>query len=377
MTDSNPTKPTLSYPGSTDPNYPDHVETVVEMAVPDGYQEEGRLDQYITRFLQNASRTKVQKGIKDGNVTVNGEVVTRVSHAVQSGDRIACTIMRPPPLEIIPEDIPLDVVYEDEHLLVVNKPAGMVVHPAFGNRTGTLVHAVLHHVGGGRLSFEEDEDTADPEDAGLSMHRAGPKYDGDTALRPGIVHRLDKWTSGLLVVAKNERAHTGLALQFQDRTIRRQYQALVWGIPDEEEGRIETAIARDPRDRKKMAVVKEELGKYSCTTYKLEERFIYSSRLSFRLETGRTHQIRVHARHIGHPVMGDASYGGTGVVRGQDTANRRAYYRNLFKTMPRQALHAETLGFKHPITSEELDLRADLPEDMSLALQRLRKGEPA
>jgi 23S rRNA pseudouridine1911/1915/1917 synthase len=372
-----PTPSSQKTPGPTDPNYPDHVETVVQMVVPDGYQEAGRLDQYITRFLQNASRTKVQQGIKDGNVQVNTRVVTRVSHAVQAGDEIACTIMRPPPLEIVPEDIPLSVVYEDEHLLVVNKPAGMVVHPAFGNRTGTLVHAVLHHVGGSRLSFEEDAGETDEDEVGLSMHRAGPQYEGDKALRPGIVHRLDKWTSGLLVVAKHAKAHTGLALQFQDRTIRREYQALVWGIPDPASGRIETALARDPRDRKKMGVVREDVGKYACTNYQLEETFIYSSRLSFRLETGRTHQIRVHAQHMGHPIMGDGTYGGAGVVRGQDTARRRAYYRNLFKILPRQALHASTLGFRHPVTSEEIDLGSPLPDDMTSALERLRKGEPA
>lgn len=360
----------------SDPNYPDHIETLITLSVPPGYTEAGRLDQYITRFVQNASRTKVQKGIKDGHVQVNGEVIRRVSHPVQAGDEIVCAIMRPPPLEILPEDVPLDIVLEDEHLLVVNKPAGMVVHPAYGHRTGTLVHAVLYHLGAERLSFDEEDVDPDEDEAGLSMLDAGPRFDGDLTLRPGVVHRLDKDTSGLLVIAKHGEAHAGLAEQFASRTIRRQYQALVWGIPEQREGRLEAALARDPRDRKRIAVVRDDKGKYACTNYRLEEHFIYSSRMSFRLETGRTHQIRVHARYLGHPIMGDETYGGTGVVRGPDTARRRAYYRNLFSIMPRQALHAETLGFRHPITGEEVDLRAEIPTDMQTVMERLRKGEP-
>lgn len=361
----------------SDPNYPERIDTEVELLVPDGYQEDLRLDLYVTRFLQNVSRSKAAKGIKEGRVSVNGEVVTKVSHPVQAGDRITCILLKPPPLEIVPEDIPLDVVFEDEHLLVVNKASGMVVHPAFGHRTGTLVHAVLHYLGSGRLSFEEEDPDPETEDAGLSMLNSGPRFDGDTALRPGIVHRLDKDTSGLLVIAKSEQAHAGLARQFEARTIRRQYQALVWGIPEAEEGRVEAALGRDPRDRKRMAVVRDDQGKFAATNWRLEESFVFSSRFTFRLETGRTHQIRVHARHIGHPVMGDATYGGLGVIRGADTGNRRAYYRNLFKEMPRQALHAETLGFTHPITQDELDLSAPLPSDMQTVLRRLRRGEPA
>lgn len=360
-----------------DPNYPERVETEVQLLVPEGYAEDGRLDMYVTRFLQNVSRNKAAKGIKDGRVTVNGKVISKVSYPVQAGDEIVCTLLKPPPLEIVPEDIPLEVAYEDEFLMVVNKPAGMVVHPAFGHRTGTLVHAVLFHLGSGRVSFEDEDPNPETEETGLSMMNSGPQFEGDTALRPGVVHRLDKDTSGLLVIAKSEVAHAGLAKQFEQRTIRRQYQALVWGIPKEEEGRIEAALSRDPRDRKRMAVVRDDRGKFAATNWKLEESFIFSSRMSFRLETGRTHQIRVHARHIGHPIMGDGTYGGLGVVRGADTGNRRAYYRNLFKAMPRQALHAETLGFTHPMTGEELDLHTPIPSDMQTALERLRRGEPA
>ncbi|MFT5143382.1 MAG: 23S rRNA pseudouridine1911/1915/1917 synthase [Rhodothermales bacterium] len=360
-----------------DPNYPERVDTEVTLTVPEGYQEEARLDQYVTRFIQNVSRNKAQKGIREGQVTINGEVVLKVSHPVMAGDRIVCILRKPPPLEIVPEDIPLDISYEDEHLIVVNKAPGMVVHPGFGHRTETLLHALLYHLGSGTLSFEEDADIPDADEVGLSVAGAGPRFDGDSALRPGIVHRLDKGTSGLLVVAKSELAHRGLAVQFEERTIRRQYQAFVWGIPDPGEGRIEAEVARNPRDRKKMGVVAEGKGKHSVTNYKLEESFIYSSRLSFRLETGRTHQIRVHSKYLGHPVMGDVTYGGLGVVKGADTANRRAYYRNLFTVMPRQALHAESLGFRHPITGVQVDLHADIPSDMATVLARLRRGEPA
>ena len=360
----------------TNPNYPDRIDTEVLLEVPEGYRENARLDQYVTGFLQNVTRSKAQKGIKEGRVRINGQVVTKVSHPVQAGDRIVCVLLKPPPLEIVPEDIPLEVAFEDEHLLVVDKPAGMVVHPAFGHRTGTLVHAVLHHLGADRLSFEEEDEEPDSDDVGLSMTNAGPRFEGDRVLRPGIVHRLDRDTSGLLVVAKNEEVHAGLAAQFERRTTRRRYLAIVWGIPDPEEGRVEAALARDPRDRKKMAVTDEETGKFAATNYAVVERFTYSSLVAFRLETGRTHQIRVHARHLGHPVLGDATYGGAGIARGGDTARRKAYYRNLYKVLPRQALHAETLGFRHPVTGDEIDLSSPLPPDMAGAVEKLRSGEP-
>lgn len=358
-------------------------ETVVEIEVPEGYRAGQRLDVYLAEKLPNATRAKVQRGIKDGRVTVNGAVQTKVSAPVASGDRIACRLQRPPPIEARPEPIPLDVVYEDDDLLVVNKAAGMVVHPAYGNRTGTLVNALLHHVGGAAISFEPDEDEPDDEDpstdagqaVGLSTATAAPAYAGDVTVRPGIVHRLDKDTSGLLVVAKHDAAHAHLARQFMDRTIHRRYLALVWGVPDPERGTVETFLGRDPRDRRRMAVVPEERGKHAVTHYALVEPMQYTALVRFRLETGRTHQIRVHAQHLGHPVLGDATYGGATIRTGPDVGKRRAFFRNLFDAMPRQALHAATLGFVHPATGEAMAFEAPIPEDMQHVLDRLRAVE--
>jgi 23S rRNA pseudouridine1911/1915/1917 synthase len=353
----------------------ERVETVIRLQVPDGYQEEGRLDVYITRFVENASRTKVQRSIREGHVTVNGEVVTKVSHTVLAGDEIVCRVMRPPPMEAVAEDIPLNIVFEDDYLIVVNKAAGMVVHPAYGNRTGTLVNALLHHVGGGSYSVEDDEDEEDlDDDVGLSTLNAAPSREGDPSIRPGIVHRLDKDTSGMLVVAKDDMTHRGLAKQFEEHTIQRRYLAIVWGVPDLPKGTIDTHVGRDPRDRKRMAVVRRG-GKHAVTHYETVEAMQHTSLVQFRLETGRTHQIRVHAQHIGHPVLGDATYGGQSVRYGPSAGSRKAFFNNLFARLPRQALHAHTLGFLHPITDERLYFTADLPADMQYALDQLRRVE--
>ncbi len=351
--------------------------TLFTYEVPAGYQGGERLDVYLTGFLLNATRARVQKGIKDGLVVVNGEVSKKPSRVVQAGDLIVCTLMKPPPMDILPEDIPLDVRYEDEHLLVVNKAAGMVVHPAFGHRTGTLVHAVLHHIGADPILVEsaEDRDDKDDDDAsseGLSTINLAPRFEGDPVLRPGIVHRLDKDTSGLLVVAKHDKAHVGLAKQFAERTTRRRYEAIVWGVPDPEKGRIETDLARDVRDRRKMATVESGKGKHAITHYELIEPFGYTSLAEFRLETGRTHQIRVHAAHIAHPIFGDPVYGGDRIRYGKDEGQRRTFYRNLFTLLPRQALHARSLGFTHPISGKEMDFEAELPQDMVQVIERLR-----
>ncbi len=351
-------------------------ETLVVVEVPEGYRAGQRLDVYLTDALPNASRAKVQRGIKAGDVSVNGTVQTKVSTPVAANDRIECVLHRPPAVEARPEAIPLDIVFEDDVLLVVNKPAGLVVHPAFKNRTGTLVNALLHHVGGGTLSFE-DGGEGDDDEVGLSTATAAPRFDGDVTVRPGIVHRLDKGTSGLLVVAKTDAVHAALARQFARRTVRRRYLALVWGTPDPPAGTVETTLGRDPRDRRKMAVVPEGRGKHAVTHFETADALRHTALVRFRLETGRTHQIRVHARHLGHPILGDETYDGTAVRSGPDTGKRRQFFRNLFEVMPHPALHAATLGFVHPATGEALDFAAPLPDDMQHVLDRLREVEGA
>lgn len=359
-------------------NEPDKIETIVTLEVPEGYQESERLDVYITSKLPNVTRAKIQKGIKSGRVNVNGKTITRSSQSVQSGDALVLRLLKPSPMEIRPENIPLDIVYEDDELLVVNKPAGMVVHPAFGHRTGTLVHALLYHVGGETVPLEDaTQDDLDEDDIGLSVSGALSPQAAGPSFRPGIVHRLDKDTSGLLVVAKNNEAHAALAQQFMDRTTRRTYQAIVWGVPDPEEGTVETELGRDPRDRKRIAVVREGEGKRAVTHYRTLDPLVHAALLQFRLETGRTHQIRVHAQHLGHPIVGDPTYGGQALRYGARTGKRVAFFRNLFTLLPRQALHAQSLGFAHPTTGEAMDFTSEMPEDMTEVWARLRRVEGA
>ncbi len=347
----------------------------VTIRVPPDYDGGDRLDAYIAERVA-ASRTKVQKSIRAGTATVNGKPEKK-SYPVEPGDEIVVRLVKPPPIGAEPEAIPLDIAYEDDHLIVVNKPAGMVVHPAYGHRSGTLVNALLHHVQSEAIEVEDldDEDDLDDDAVGLSTMNAVPAREGDPAVRPGIVHRLDKDTSGLLVVAKTDAAHRKLAAQFAAHTTRRRYLALVWGVPQPPKGMIQGAIGRDARDRKKMAVVPEDKGKSATTHYETAEAFAHTALLAFRLETGRTHQIRVHARHIGHPVLGDPQYGGQRVQSGPSTKSRRAFFANLFEEMPRQALHAQTLGFAHPATGEAVRFEAPPPEDMQHVLRRLRGVE--
>jgi 23S rRNA pseudouridine1911/1915/1917 synthase len=357
-------------------------ETLVEIAVPPGQEPGVRLDQYLTDRLPNVTRSKVQRGIREGRVTVNGAAQTKPAYPVQPGDRIVCRILRPPPVEVVPEPIPLDVVYEDAWLLVVNKPAGMVVHPAYGHRSGTLVNALLHHVGAGPLAAEdlereegEEDEDAEGDAVGLSTAGAGPRFEGDPTVRPGLVHRLDRDTSGLLVVAKDDATHAALAAQFAGRATRRRYLGIVWGVPEPPAGRVETWLGRDPRDRKRVAVRPEGQGKWAATNYETVEAFRHTALVAFRLETGRTHQVRVHALHLGHPLLNDVPYGGDRLRAGPDTARRRQFFANLFAAMPRHALHAHTLGFRHPATGQDLDFEAPLPGDMALVLARLREVE--
>ena len=358
---------------------PDKIEATVELVVPSGYQENERIDVYLTRFMPNVSRSKVQAAIRDGCVFVNDALVKRPSHQVMAHDVLRAIVMRPPPIEAVAEDIPLTIAFEDEHLIVVDKPAGMVVHPAYGNRTGTLVNALLHHVGANTISFEasdEDENEDDnsltsDEEVGLSMATAAPAAPGDVAIRPGIVHRLDKDTSGLLVVAKSDVVHRELALQFSRREVRRHYVAVLSGTPDPASGRIETWLGRDPRDRKRMAVVAEMRGKVAITNYTLDRSFGVASIVRFRLETGRTHQIRVHAQHMGHPVLGDETYGGRQL---NAVGPARGKLKRVLSVLNRQALHAAMLGFVHPITEREVTIESPLPSDMERAIEILEDG---
>ena len=314
-----------------------------DIVVPPGKKKE-RLDIFLTNHVENATRSKVQRAIENGSVLVNGKPA-RSSHQVMPGEIVHVTLPRPPPQEALPENIPLDIRYEDDQLIVVNKPAGMVTHPAYSNYTGTLVNALLYHCNS--LSTLNDP------------------------TRPGIVHRLDKDTSGLMVVAKTDMAHAKLARQFAERTIEREYWAIVWGTFKQCTGVIETQLGRSKSDRKKMAVVKE--GKHAITEYTVLQEFPYLSLIKLKLRTGRTHQIRVHLAHIHHPVFGDPSYNGRHLVAGPGTPKQKAEVQRLLKLMPRQALHAKTIGFVHPITRTMLSFDSSLPPDMTEVVGILKR----
>lgn len=312
--------------------------------VPPGKKKE-RLDVYLTNSVENATRSKVQKLIEAHLVTVNGKFV-KPSYLVQPDDIIeAVHPITPRPEEAEPEEIPLDIVYEDDYLIVVNKPAGMVAHPAYANYTGTLVNALLHHTA--KLS---------------NVNEPG---------RPGIVHRIDKNTSGLLVVAKDDWTHARLAAQFSKHTIEREYQAVVWGTLKDKKGEINFNISRSKSDRKKFAASEFE-GKTALTYYEVIEEFEFMSLIKLNLKTGRTHQIRVHLSSINHPVFGDETYGGTKIVYGSSLPKIKSRVENLLKIMPRQALHAKTLGFEHPHTKEFMRFDTDLPQDIKDLLKKLK-----
>ena len=305
--------------------------------------EGSRLDQFLAASEADLSRSRVQKLISEGQVFVNGNL-ERSSYRIVPGDKVRFKVPEPVPARLDPEEISLDVFYEDNDLLVVNKPAGMVVHPARGVRSGTLVNALLAHCE--NLSGINGE------------------------LRPGIVHRLDKDTSGLLMVAKGDLAHRGLAGQLEARTVFRRYFALVWGHFKKGVGKVEAPIGRHRSDRKRMAVQEDE-GRLATTSYEMDTPFDYLTSLWLRLESGRTHQIRVHLSHIGHPVFGDLIYGGRETqIRGIAPQYRRNAL-ELLKIAPRQMLHAEALGFTHPVTGKEMRFRADLPDDMAQILAGL------
>ena len=317
--------------------------------VVDSGQEPLRIDKYMLEKLQHSSRNRIQRAADAGFVHVNDRPVKR-NYRVRPGDVVTLMLDRPRhDTSIEAEDIPLDVVYEDSQLMVVNKPAGLVVHPGVGNFTGTLVNALAWH-----LRDVEGYDPNDPE--------------------VGLVHRIDKDTSGLLVVAKTPDAKTKLGLQFFNKTTHRSYNALVWGNVKDDEGRIEGNIGRDPKDRLRMAVFAPDSGivKPAVTHYRVIERFGYVTLIECILETGRTHQIRAHMRSIGHPLFADERYGGMEILRGERSASYRAFVQNCFSLCPRQALHARTLGFVHPTTGKQMDFTSEWPEDMRQLIEKWR-----
>ena len=309
-----------------------------------------RIDKYMSSHLEDTSRNRIQQAFKEGYVRV-GETPVKANYIVRPGDVIRFVMpYRRRGLEIIPQEIPLSIVYEDEDVLVVNKPAGMVVHPGHGHYEGTLVNALAHHLG-----LSQDADALDE--------------------RMGIlVHRIDKDTSGLLAVAKNDEAQLRLAKQFFDHSIERRYNAVVWGDLREDEGTVESFIGRDPSDRLRFRSVEDEdHGKRAVTHWRVLERFGFVTLVECKLETGRTHQIRVHMSQLGHPIFNDERYGGSEIRKGTIYAKYRQFIRNCFEICPRQALHARTLGFAHPRTGQWLQFDSELPEDMAALLDKWRK----
>lgn len=308
-----------------------------------------RIDKFLMEHLYDTSRNRLQQAAEQGFIRVNGKPA-KSSYKVKPNDEIIIVLDRPKyDNDIIPEDIPLNIVYEDDDLIVVNKPAGLVVHPGCGNYTGTLVNAIAWHL------------------------RDNPDYDPNDPT-VGLVHRIDKDTSGLLVVAKTPDAKTSLGKQFFNKTTRRLYNALVWGCFAENEGRIEGNIARHPKDRMQMAVFAPDsgVGKHAVTHYRVLENLGYVSFVECCLETGRTHQIRAHMKHIGHTLFNDERYGGNEILRGNQSGKYKQFVQHCFETCPRQALHARTLGFKHPRTGKEMDFSCPLPDDMEKLLERWR-----
>jgi len=311
-------------------------------------QQPLRIDKYLMNFIENATRNKIQAAAKGGSIFVN-DIPVKSNYKVRPNDVITVKFEHPPHENLlIAEDIPIDVVYEDDDLLVVNKPAGMVVHPGHGNYSGTLINALIFH-------FEN--------------------LPNNSSERPGLVHRIDKDTSGLLVVAKTEQAMAHLSNQFAKKTSEREYVALVWGNMNEDEGTIEGNIGRHPKNRLQNTVYLDdeaEKGKPAVTHYKVIERLGYVTLVSCKLETGRTHQIRVHMKHIGHTLFNDARYGGERILKGTTFTKYKQFVDNCFKILPRQALHAKTLGFVHPTTGEFLKFESEVPQDIAECIEKWR-----
>lgn len=317
--------------------------------VADAGQEPLRVDKFLFEHMQHSSRNRIQQAADAGYIHANGRPV-KSNYKVRPGDVLTLMLSRPPhDTSILPEDIPLNIVYEDDQLMVVNKEAGMVVHPGAGNFTGTLVNAMAWHM------------------------KDVPEYDPNSP-EVGLVHRIDKDTSGLLLIAKTPEAKQHLGKQFFNKTTHRSYHALVWGHMQENEGRIEGNIARDPKDRLRMTVMHPDsgIGKPAVTHWRVIERYGYTTLVECILETGRTHQIRAHMKSIGHPLFADERYGGMEVLRGERSSSYKAFINNCFKLCPRQALHAKTLGFVHPVTGEQMDFTSKLPDDLGALIEKWR-----
>jgi 23S rRNA pseudouridine1911/1915/1917 synthase len=320
------------------------TEKKIKIEISEGKKKE-RIDIFLANTVENATRSRIQKLIKANCVTVNGKIV-KSNYLVCPFDQIELIIPTSPrPEETEAEDIPLDIIYEDDYLLVVNKAAGMVAHPSLGNYTGTLVNALLHHTQ--KLSTANEPG------------------------RPGIVHRIDKETSGLLLIAKDEWTHAQLARQFFNHTIEREYWAVCWGVFKQKKGEVIGNIARSVKDRKVFTVSSSD-GKHAHTFFEVIEEFEFASLIKLKLKTGRTHQIRVHMQHIKHPIFGDPTYGGRVMVYGSSLPKMKSRIDNLLEIMKRQALHAKTLGFIHPRTKERIFLDSELPEDFKLLIEKLK-----
>jgi pseudouridine synthase, RluA family len=307
-----------------------------------------RIDKFLFTRMENTSRTRIQNAANAGNIIVNNNPV-KPSYKIKPGDVVQIVLPNPPrEIELIPENIPLNIVYEDDDVVVVNKAAGMVVHPGYGNYTGTLVNALMWH-------FKD-----------LPLFSTGE-------LRPGLVHRIDKDTSGILVIAKNELSLNRLSKQFYDHTTDRKYIALVWGLPEPPEGTITGNVGRSIRDRKIMQVFPDESqGKSAITHFRVIENLGYISMVECKLETGRTHQIRVHFSYIKHPLFNDEVYGGNQILKGTTFAKYQQFVKNCFKILPRQALHAKSLAFDHPVTRKRLSFDSELPDDMKQVIEKWR-----
>lgn len=344
----------------TNLNNLEYIEKIYDFIVPPNQKTE-RIDSYLTQSIHNASRNKIQLAIENGNVLINDKTV-KPSRKIKPGDHIICKILKLPPIKLIPENIPLNIIYEDDSLLIINKPAGMVTHPGFGNRNGTLVNALLFHFGLREPIHIEQEDEDDEQNDALIF--------SSQDIRPGIVHRLDKDTSGLLVVAKSQSIHYELQKQFHNRTINREYIALVWGVLEEDKGTYEGDIGRSSLDRKLFTVVKKD-GKPAITDYEVLKRLDFTTLVKIKLRTGRTHQIRVHFSHNKHPVFGDPSYGGNKIVYKKNFPELRKKAEIALSKINRQMLHARTLGFIHPISQQFLQFDSELPDDMNNCLELL------